>query len=87
MKRASLIVSALVLAMSGISAPAESCTNLIVTKGASADGSVMITYTCDGEFHPRLGLDPAADHGPDEWMELKDWSGKVRGKIKQVPHT
>jgi|WetSurMetagenome_2_1015567.scaffolds.fasta_scaffold12822_2 dipeptidase len=87
MKRASLIVGALVLALSGISAPVDSCTNLIVTKGASADGSVMITYTCDGEFHPRLSVEPAADHGSDEWIELKDWSGKVRGKIKQAPHT
>jgi hypothetical protein len=87
MKKAPLIVGALTLALSGFSAPAESCTNLIVTKGASADGSVMITYTCDGEFHPRLSVEPAADHGPDEWIELKDWSGAVRGKIKQATHT
>jgi dipeptidase len=65
----------------------QACTNLLVTKGASADGSVMITYTCDGEFHPRLQYTPAADHAPDEWLELKDWSGNVRGRIKQVPHT
>lgn len=65
----------------------QACTNLLVTRGASADGSVMITYTCDGAFHPRLQYTPAADHGPDEWLELKDWSGNVRGKIRQVPHT
>ncbi len=66
---------------------AEACTNLIVTKGASADGSVMITYTCDGEFHPHLRYNPAADHGPDDYVEIKDWSGNVKGKVKQVPHT
>jgi len=65
----------------------QACTNLLVTRGASADGSVMITYTCDGEFHPRLQYTPAADHATDEWLELKDWSGNVRGRIKQVPHT
>jgi dipeptidase len=65
----------------------QACTNLLVTKGASADGAVMVTYTCDGEFHPRLQYTPAADYGPDEWLELKDWSGNVRGRIKQVPHT
>jgi len=65
----------------------KACTNLLVTKGASTDGSVMITYTCDGEFHPLLRRTPAADHEPDAWYEIKDWSGKVRGKVKQVPHT
>ena len=65
----------------------DACTNLIVTKGASADGSVMITYTCDGEFHPHLRYYPAADHGPDEFVEIKDWSGDIRGKVRQVPHT
>ena len=68
-------------------ATAYPCTNILVTKGASADGSVIITYTCDGEFHPHLRSQPAADHQPDEWMEIQDWSGKMRGKIRQVPHT
>ena len=27
------------------------CTNILVTKGAPAEGSVMITYACDGEYH------------------------------------
>jgi dipeptidase len=66
---------------------AGACTNLMVTKGASADGSVMVTYTCDGEFHPRLRYEPPADYGPDEYYEIKEWSGNVRGKIKQVAHT
>ncbi|MCK4236045.1 MAG: C69 family dipeptidase [Candidatus Krumholzibacteria bacterium] len=65
----------------------SACTNFIVTRGASKDGSVMITYTCDGEFHPRLRCTPAGDHGPDEYIEIKDWSGNVLGKVKQVPHT
>ena len=63
------------------------CTNLLVTKGASADGSVIITYTCDGEFHPTLQRTPAADYGKDEWLEISTWGGQVRGRIKQVPHT
>ncbi len=63
------------------------CTNLIVTRGASKDGSVMVTYTCDGEFHPHLLYVRAEDYGPDDYYEIKDWSGKVRGKVKQVPHT
>ena len=30
-----------------IALPAAACTSIIVTRGASADGSVMITYSCD----------------------------------------
>jgi len=62
------------------------CTNFMVTKGASVDGSVMITYTCDAEFHPQLEYIPAADHEEDS-LEITSWGGKVRGKIAQVPHT
>ncbi len=65
----------------------KACTSLLVTKEASADGSVMITYTCDGEFHPHLDYTPAADHQPGDSLEITDWHGNVRGKIKQVPHT
>jgi len=65
----------------------DGCTNLLVTKGASVDGSVMITYTCDGEFHPHLEYFPAADYQPGDSLEITDWYGNVRGKIEQVPHT
>lgn len=63
------------------------CTNLLVTKGASADGSVMITYTCDGEFHPRMEYTPPADHAPGDSLAIRDWSGQVRGRVAQPPHT
>jgi dipeptidase len=68
-------------------AAAVACTNLIVTKGASTDGSVMITYTCDGEFHPHLRNIPAEDHEAGAVYEIKDWHGNVRGEVKQVAHT
>ena len=68
-------------------APAVACTNFIATPGAMVDGSVVVVYTCDGEFHPTLRRTPAADHGPDDWYEVKNWSDEVLGKIKQPPHT
>jgi dipeptidase len=64
-----------------------SCTSLLVTKGASQDGSVMITYTCDGEFHPHLNYTPATDHEAGDSLPITDWGGDVRGWVKQVPHT
>lgn len=75
------------LFLCSVTGPALGCTNLLVTPGASEDGSVIITYTCDGEFHPHLQYMPAADHEPGEFIELRDWSGNLMGKIKQVPHT
>ncbi|MCK4413523.1 MAG: C69 family dipeptidase [Candidatus Eisenbacteria sp.] len=65
----------------------QACSSLLVSRGASADGSVIITYTCDGEFHPHLRYRPAADHEPGDSLEISDWGGKVRGRIPQVPHT
>jgi dipeptidase len=62
------------------------CTSIIVTKGASADGSVIITYSCDGEFFPRLRLYPAADHKAGDKYELMGFRGK-RGEIPEVAHT
>jgi dipeptidase len=65
----------------------DNCSSFLVTRGASVDGSVMITYTCDGEFHPKLRYVPAEDHETGTFIEIKGWDGKLKGKIKQVPHT
>jgi len=65
----------------------DDCSSFLVTKGASKDGSVMITYTCDGEFLPLLEYVPAQDHKPNEYIEITGRDGKVRGKVKQVSHT
>ncbi len=70
-----------------VAQPASACTNILVTKQASADGSVMITYACDGRFHPRLRRTPAQDYEPGAVHEIKNWSGEVRGTIPQVEHT
>ncbi|MDP3915181.1 MAG: C69 family dipeptidase [Bacteroidota bacterium] len=65
------------------------CTNLIVTKGASADGSVMITYAADS--HTRYGaiaFYPAADHQPGDLCEIFHYeNGRLLGTIPEVAHT
>lgn len=66
---------------------APACTNILVTKGASADGSTMITYACDGRFHPHLRRSDAEDHEPKTELEIRDWGGTLRGVIPQVEHT
>ncbi|MCK5379021.1 MAG: C69 family dipeptidase [Acidobacteria bacterium] len=63
------------------------CTNILVTKGASADGSTMITYACDGRFHPHLRRSDAEDHEPGTELEIREWGGKLRGAIPEAEHT
>ena len=88
MRNLAIYVACACLVLLSTSRPAAAdCTNLLVTKGASADGSVIITYTCDGEFHPHLRYEPPADYEPGEMLEIRDWGGNLRGSIPQVEHT
>ena len=68
---------------------ADACTNVIVTKGASADGSCMVTYAADShQLFGELYFRPAADHPAGALLDIYDWdSGFYRGKIAQIPHT
>jgi len=66
---------------------AVACTSMIVTPGASTDGSAYVTYTCDAEFHPYLEIIPAADHEPNAFVSAERWTGRIEGKVKQVAHT
>jgi len=70
-----------------IASAASACTSILVSAGASEDGAAMITYSCDGEFHPHLEAEPAADFEPGDSLDIEDWSGNVRGRIAQVVHT
>jgi dipeptidase len=78
-------ISALVL----ITNQSFSCTNYIVTKGASSNGSTMITYSADShELYGELYHWPARDYPEGSIMEVYEWdSGRLMGKIKQVSHT
>ena len=60
---------------------ANACTNLLVTKGASATGSSYILYTNDGEWLYHLHKYPAMDYQEGEYLQIGN------GKIAQVRHT
>jgi len=67
----------------------EACTNYLVTKGASTDGSTMISYAADSHIR----------YGELYWRAAADWPGgslvtlydrgtaEPLGQIPQVPHT
>jgi dipeptidase len=65
------------------------CTNLIVTKGASVDGSVFITYNADSyNFYGELYHFPAAKYPEGTMLDIYEWdNGKNLGKIKQARET
>ncbi len=68
---------------------ALACTNLIVGKKASADGSVMCTYNCDGfGFSGSLSYSPAGRHEPGELIAIHGWGPSHEGQyVKQVEYT
>lgn len=67
----------------------EACTNIIVTKGASVDGSCMISYAADSHvLYGELYFHPSRDWAPGSMLSIYDWDGGTyRGEIAQVPHT
>ncbi len=66
--------------------PAFSCTNILVTKGASADSATYLVYTNDGEWLYHLNRTAAADHQLGDSLDYNSLSGK-KFKIHQVAHT
>ena len=67
----------------------EACTNVLVTKGASKDGSVMVTYSADSHsLYGELYHNKATDYAPGTMLKIYNWdSGKYMGEIAQVAHT
>jgi len=80
---------ATILAIMLSTVQSESCTNLLITKGASADGSTMVSYAADS--HTRYGTlvyYPAATYAKGTMVKIYEW-GKDRylGEIPQVEKT
>jgi len=65
------------------------CTNFIVGKQASADGSVFVSYNADsyGAFMPLYHY-PAAKHQPGDMRKVYEWdTNKYLGEIAEAPET
>ena len=68
---------------------AFACTNFIVTKGASTDGSVMVTYAADShQLYGALYFTPKGNFKPGTTLRVEEWdTGKYLGDIAQIPST
>ena len=67
----------------------QACTNFLVGKNASVDGSTMISYAADSYgMYGFLHFSPAADYPEGAMRDVRDWdSGRDQGQIPQVAHT
>ena len=67
----------------------NACTNFLITKGASKDGSVMITYSADSHvLYGELYYWPSKDWPKGTMVDVYEWdTGKFLGKIPQKEHT
>ncbi len=67
----------------------QACTNILVSKGASADGSVMISYLADaGGLMDPLHFYPGGEYEEGDSLAIYSWhTGQLNGYIAQVPKT
>ncbi|HIZ87968.1 MAG TPA: C69 family dipeptidase [Candidatus Coprenecus pullistercoris] len=65
------------------------CTNVLVTKGASKDGSVFVTYAADShQLYGELYFSPAGFFKPGTMLNITEWdTGRFLGQIPQVART
>ena len=79
----------LILALCSAWVAGMACTNFVVGKDASVDGSTMVSYAADSySLYGFLRHSPAADYPEGAVREVKDWdTGKPLCTIPQVAHT
>ncbi len=89
MSRFTKFIFAAVLLAGMAAGRADACTNIIVTKGASADGSCIVSYAADShQLYGALYFHPSADWPTGSTTVVREWdSGRLLGYIPQVEHT
>ena len=89
MKKFLFITVAFILTLTVNIRTANACTNFLITKGASKDGSVMITYSADSHvLYGELYYWPAKTWPSGSMMDVYEWdTGKYLGRIPQAAHT
>ena len=83
-------LSAAIVAATALSAvETDACTNVLVTPGASADGSSLVSYAADSHaLYGELYYRPAAVYPNGTMLDIYEWdTGKFLGSIPQVAVT
>ena len=81
--------SIIIFLVIGLHGSLLACTNFLITKGASADGSTMISYAADSHvLYGELYHWPAATYPDGTMLDVYEWdTGKFLGQIKQATQT
>ena len=90
MRRLSTAILFSAMALVGLySLESHACTNVLVTKGASTDGSNMVSYAADShQLYGALYFTPKGNFKPGTTLRVDEWdTGKYLGDIAQIPNT
>lgn len=89
MKKLFLTFSLALLAIATTNISGYACTNFLITKGATVDGSTMISYSADSHvLFGELYHWPAAKYPDGTMMKIYEWdTGKFLGEIPQAKET
>ena len=89
MKHKNVFASAWLIATMLVAQASMACTNFLFTKGATTDGSTMITYAADSHvLYGELYYRRVADYPAGTMFKVYDWdSGRFLMEIPQVAHT
>ncbi|MDX9772163.1 MAG: C69 family dipeptidase [Bacteroidales bacterium] len=86
MKRITALTLSLLLVILMISEKSKACTNFLITRGATTDGSTMISYSADSHvLYGELYYWPAMKYKPGTMLDVYEWdTGKFMGTIEQA---
>ncbi len=89
MRRLSKAILLCMAAALAFSAKTDACTNVLVTKGASTDGSNMVSYAADShQLFGELYYAKAGVWAPGDMRQINEWdTGKYLGQIPQISRT
>ena len=90
MRRLSTAILTLTAAIFSVSSiETHACTNVIVTRGASIDGSNMVSYAADShQLYGELYFAPAGTWNSEDIRKVYEWdTGKYLGDIPQARRT
>ena len=84
-----LLSAIIVITISALSNQANACSGLLITKGASKDGSIMVTYSADSHvLYGELYHSPAKSYKQGTMLKIYEWDGgQYIGEIPQVRET
>ena len=88
-RRIANLLTALPVTAALVAPPVLACTSMLVSKGATADGATLMTYSADAhELYGELYYTPARRHAAGALRDILEWdTGKFLGRIPQPPAT